>query len=222
MTSLTAKLRLHGKIPHIETIERSYAMLVRDAALARLQVKSFFQGFTFRRSHTFKLLPELMPYCCVYFMNESLTPDGNANTGEVRFSSEVRLGFSIIMINNDPDVMEDKLDNAHQVIFNTLLRDPTFYHNNQYIIESFNRGNRVHMYGSASGSQNNETPYAELRSDLTCSLGAIEYEPIVEDMLEIIHVETVYPADDIGKNQNQHVFSVYDIDAADNVEEDDQ
>jgi hypothetical protein len=212
MSSLTAKLRLYGKIPHIETIERSYAMLVRDAALARLQSKSFFQGFTFRRSHTFKLIPAQMPYCCVYFMNENLTPDGSANTGEVRFSSEVRIGFSIIMINNDPDVMEDQLDNAHQVIFNTLLRDPTFYHNNQYIIESFSRGNRVHMYGSASGLQNNETPYAELRSELICNLGAIEYEPIVEDMLEIIHVETVHPP---GDTQNQHIITVYDINTID-------
>ena len=66
---------------------------------------------------------------------------------------------------------------------------------------------RMHFYGIA-GLQNNETPYAELRAEITCDLGAIEYEPRVEDMLETIHVETVHPP---GDTENQHVFSVYDM-----------
>jgi len=201
-------LRLHGKIPHVEAVQRSYAMLVRDAALTRLKTFSFFQGFTFRRSHAFKILPDLMPYCCVYFLAENLSEDGNNNTGEVRFSSELRLGFSVILVNNDPDEMEDRLDDAYQVIFDGLLRDPTFYHNDRYEVEAFTRGSRMHFYGIA-GLQNNETPYAELRAEITCDLGAIEYEPRVEDMLETIHVETVHPP---GDTENQHVFSVYDMD----------
>jgi hypothetical protein len=60
-----------------------------------------------------------------------------------------------------------------------------------------------------AGNQNNETPYAELRLELQCQLGAIEYEPYVENMLETIHVETVHPP---GDTNNQHVFSVYDLD----------
>jgi hypothetical protein len=208
----TVQLRIHGKIPHIDTIERSYAMRVRDAIIPRLQAKAFFKDFTFRRSHALKIMPALMPYCCVYFMSEQLRPDGNANIGEIRFSSEARIGFQVIMINNDPDIMEDRLDDAHQVIFNTLLRDPTFYNNKveDYIIEAFSRGSRQHFYGSTV-IQNNETPYAELRAELVCDLGAIEYEPIVEDMLETLHVETVHPPDDFT-DQNPHVISIYDMD----------
>ena len=153
MTTIAAKLRIHGKIPHIITIQRSIAMQVRDAAIARLQLQTFFAGFTFRRSHAFKLMPDLMPYCAVYFMTEALSPDGNANTGEVRFSSELRLGFSVVMLNNDPDVMEDKLDNAYQVIFEGLLRDPTFYNNSRYTIEAFTRGSRAHIYGQVGAAQ---------------------------------------------------------------------
>ena len=204
----SARLRIRGKIPHVETVQRSYAMLIRDAALARLQTYRFFQGFTFRNSHAFKLITAQMPYCCVYFLGELLSPDGNANTGEIRFSSEARLGFSVYLLNNDPEEMEDRLDDAYQVIFNGLLRDPTFRKNDRYEIESFNRGNRSHYYGQV-GVQNNETPYAEMRADLVCDLGAIEYEPRVEDMLEIIHVETVHPP---GDTSNQHIISIYDVD----------
>lgn len=209
MSVISAKLRVHGKIPHVITIGRSIAMQVRDAAIARLELQSFFAGFTFRRSHAFKLQANLMPYCAVYLMTENLTPDGNANTGEVRFSSELRLGFSVVMLNSDPDVMEDKLDNAYQMIFEGLLRDPTFYNNSRYTIEAFTRGNRQHVYGQIGAPQAHEVPWAELRADLYCDLGAIEYEPIIENMLESIHVETAHPPDDTA---NQHIYTIYDLD----------
>lgn len=214
MTVLGGQLRLRGKIPHVEAVQRSYAMMVRNNALTRLQATSHFKDFTFRRSHAFQIQPSLMPYCCVYFLAENLSEDGNNNTGEVRFTSEVRLGFSVILLNNDPDAMEDRLDDAHQVIFDRLLRDSTFYSNSGYTIEAFTRGSRQHFYGTV-GQQNNETPYAELRTELVCDLGAIDYEPRVEDMLGNIHVETVHPP---GDTNNQHVFSVYDMDQGESDE----
>lgn len=215
---LAAQLRLRGRVPHVELIERSIAMQVRDGALARIKLMPFFKGFTFRKSHALVVATNLMPYCCVYFMGESLGPDGNANTGEIRFQSEAHLGFSVFMLNNDPDAMEDKLDFAYQAIMNGLLRDPTFYYNPYYQIESFTRGNRRHVYGNAGGLQNNETPYAELRAELYCSLGAIEYEPIEETMLETVHVETVVPPEDTD-DQNQHVFTIYDVNTLGDTEE---
>jgi hypothetical protein len=211
MTSLAAQLRLHGKIPHVEVIERSIAMQVRDAIVDRMKVMPFFQGFTFKRSHAVKVLPAMMPYCCVYFLGELLGADGDADIGEVRFNSVVRIGFSIMLVNNDIDAMEDRLDDAYQATFNGLLRDPTLYNNRNFKIQSFDKGGRTHYYGSL-GSQNNETPYAELRAELHCNLGAIEYEPRVEDMLETIHVETVHPP---GDKNNQHIFSVYNFDTFD-------
>ena len=211
MPSLTARLRLHGKIPHVETVTRSYAMLVRDAAIARCKVMPFFRGFTFTRSHAVKIITDKMPYCCVYFMSEQLSADGDADAGEARFDSTVRLGFSVMIVNNDTDRMEDRLDDAYQAIFNGLLRDPTFRKNSQYEIEGYIRGSRQHFYG-VIGNQNNETPYAEMRAELHCNLGAIEYEPFVEHMLETIHVETVHPP---GDTENQHIFSIYDLDQGD-------
>lgn len=208
--SLAAQLRLRGRVPHVELIERSIAMQVRDGALARIKLIPFFQGFTFRKSHALVVATNLMPYCCVYFMGEQGGPDGNANTGEIRFQSDTRLGFSVFMLNNDPDEMEDKLDFAYMAIFNGLLRDSTFYNNNNYKIESFPSFNRRHVYGNTGGLQNNETPYAELRAELVCCLGAIEYEPIEETMLETVHVETV-PPEDLGENQEQHIFTIYDV-----------
>lgn len=215
--SLAAQLRLRGRVPHVELIERSIAMQVRDAALDRLKIMPFFKNFTFRRSHALVVATNLMPYCCVYFMGEQLGPDGNANTGEIRFQSEAHLGFSVFMLNNDPDAMEDKLDFAYQAIFNGLLRDSTFYNNlPSYYIESFTHGSRRHIYGQTGGLQNNETPYAELRAELFCCLGAIEFEPIEETMLELIHVETVHPP---GDTQNQHIYTVYDINTLGDVDQ---
>jgi hypothetical protein len=211
MTSQAAQLRVHGKIPHVETITRSYAIMVRDGMIARLRNTPFFKNFTFAKSHAIKIMTDKMPYCNVYFMGENLSPDGNANHGEVRFSSEVRIGFSIMMINNDPDAMEDKLDNAYQAILERLLRDPTMYNNSQFKIESFTKGNRVHVYGQVGGVQSNETPYAELRAELFCNLGAIEYEPRVEYMLETVRVETVHPPD-AEEGEVQRIVTVYDID----------
>jgi hypothetical protein len=217
MSPAGAQLRIHGKVPHVEAIQRSYAMMVRNAMLARLKAMSFFQGFEFRRSHSLVLGTGHMPMCCVYFLKEDLMPDGNANTGEVRFDSEVRIGFSVFLINNDPDETEDRLDDAYQVIFQGLLRDSTLYHNSQFQIESFSRGSRQHFYGSMP--QANETPYAEMRAELTCNLGAIEYEPIEEDMLETVHVETVHPPG-ADEDEVQRIYSVYDVDMLDKGDDD--
>jgi len=208
MSSHSSQLRIHGKIPHVRTVTRSEAMQVRDGIISRLRVMSPFRGFTFSRSHAFKVMPDKMPYCSVYFLGEQLSPDGDANAGEVTFHSIVRIGFSVMLINNDPDDMEDKLDDYYQVIFRGLLRDSTLYNNPSARIQGYVQGMRQHVYG-AVGFQEHETPYAELRAELQCDLGAIEYEPLVEDMLETIHVETVHPP---GDTQNQHVFSFYDLD----------
>lgn len=180
-------------------------MLARDGIMDRIKSMSFFSGFTFKRSHAFSIQPNLMPYACVYLLGEDLTPDGDADAGEPRFRSIARIGFSIIILNNDPDAAEDRMDDAYQAIFTGLLTDPTLYNNSRFKIQGFARGNRSHYYGTAS----NETPYAELRAELHCDLGTIDFEPRIEDMLETIHVETVHPP---GDTQNQHVFSVYDLD----------
>ena len=208
MTSQTAQLRIHGKIPPVRTITRSYGFLVRDGMLSRLKAMRFFQGWTFSRSHALKIIPDQMPYCSVYFMGEMLVPDGDADIGEARFHSVVRIGFSVMIKNNDPDAMEYRLDDAYQCIFNGLLRDVTLRNNPAARIQAYVRASRQHFYGIV-GQQSNETPYAELRAELHCDLGAIEYEPLVEDMLESIHVETVHPP---GDTDNQHIFSVHDLD----------
>src|SRR3954468_16928917 len=93
-TNPNARVRLHGKIPQVRTIMRSEAMLVRDGMIDRLVSMPAFDGFTFKPSHAFKVLAAEMPVCAVYFMGEQLGADGDANAGEVRFDSVVRIGFS--------------------------------------------------------------------------------------------------------------------------------
>lgn len=203
----TAQLRIHGKIPRVESHTRSYAMLVRDGILARLRVLPFFANnhFTFRKSRQFQIQPDQMPYCCVYFSGEDLTPDGDANVGEPRARSSVQLNHSIIIVNNDPDRAEDRLDDAFQSIMNGLLTDPTFFDNDLFKIQAFIRGKRSHSYGTAS----NEVPFVEMKLELTFDLGHLSWEPDVRDMLETIVTEVQYPPGDVN---NIHVFARYDLD----------
>lgn len=204
----TARLRIHGKIPRVEAPTRSYAMLVRDGELARLKALPFFANWTFRKSRQFQLQPDLFPYCCVYFSNEDLTPDGDANVGEPRARAIVQLNHSIVIKNNDPDRAEDRLDDAYQAIMNGLLTDPTFFDNDQFKIQAFIRGKRSHSYGNA-GRQDNETPFAEMKLELTYDLGHLSWEPDVRDMFETAHVEVQHPPGDVN---NTHVISQYDLD----------
>jgi hypothetical protein len=210
MTTQGAQLRIHGKIPRVEAMTRSYAMLVRDGTIARLRVLPFFasHNFTFRRSRAFQLQPDEFPYCCVYLTGEDLTPDGDADAGEPRARSTVMLNHSIVIKNNDEDRAEDRLDDSYQAIMNGLLTDSTFYNNDQFKIQGFIRGKRSHSYGNA-GRQDNETPYAEMKLELTYDLGTITWEPYVPDMLETIHVEAQHPPGDVN---NTHVLAVYDLD----------
>jgi len=204
---LTRPLHVHGKIPIKQHIPRSYAIMLRDGIVARMKSFPFFTPFKFATSKAFRVMPNHIPYAGVYFIDDTLTPDGLANSGEPRFHSMVQIGFSVIIENNNPEEAELKLDDAYQVITGGLFQDPTLYNNAAFEIQGYARGKRMHVFGSVG--QNNELPVAELQFNLTCDLGAILWEPLVPDMLETIHVKTVYPDDDPNR---QPIISEYDLD----------
>lgn len=200
-------LRLHPKIPKVRSTRRSYPMLVRDGMFDRLKLMSFFAPFNFSTKKDVTIQPQSIPFCGVYFLQEFMAPDGDANAGEVRFRTSVRYGFSVIIQNNDPDQAEYTLDKAMQAI-SGLFSDPTLYNNKQFQIQAFSGGLRQHVYGHVG--QDNQTPIAELRFELTCDLGVIEYPPFVEDVLEVIHLETVFPIDG-DSSKVQQVKVEYDM-----------
>lgn len=205
----TRNVRVHGKYPHIEHIEPSYPMLVRDGILTRIQAMSLFSGFNFSTNKSLQIQPASIPFCGIYLLQEMMAADGDANAGEPRFRTLARVGVSIIIQNNDATEAEHKLDLLYNQMITELFSDPSFYNNKFFQIQGFTGGSRMHAFGSVG--LDNETPIVELRFELTCDLGIIYYPPRVEDGLEIIHLETIFP---IGgdASQVQQVKVEYDVD----------
>jgi hypothetical protein len=188
------------------TATQSYSAVIRDALFAKLVTLPFFKGFKARRCKMLKIEPEHLPYLGVYIVDEVMQPDGDANAGHIRFSHTLRLGFSVMIRNNDPLDAELTLDSAFWAIMNGLWRDQyitNFLHTwnptaqsqtpDNTRFEGITRGTRKHVWGSTG--LNNQTPWAELQYDASIFYRA-EYGPFIPDDLLHIHVETVPMAKD--------------------------
>lgn len=209
ITPRARDFRIRGKIPRVDHLYRSYPMRLLDGTLTRLQAMPFFTTFNFSTNKGLIIQPSSIPFCGVYLLQEMMVPDGDANAGEPRFRTSARIGISVIIQNNDTVAAEDKLDSALQAISIGLFSDSTFYNNSSFKIQGFTNGSRQHVFGRV-GTLDNETPVAELRFELIVDLGIIFYPPLVPDMLEVIHIETVFPADG-DASQVQQVKNEYDM-----------
>lgn len=193
----------------------SPAFLVRDGIISRIKLLPFFSGspspFTFTKNKNLPVQPQNIPLCGVYFINENSTPDGDANAGEPRFQTRVRYGLSIVILDNDADAGEYTLDLAYQAIVGGLFSDPTFYLNEHFQIQGFELGNRTHSFGNSGLEQ--ETPFIELRLELVCHLGTIDYPPLVTDNLDLIRIKTAFPLGGTQQEQDgtPQVVAVYDL-----------
>ena len=191
--------------PTISEVQ-SYSFIIRDMFLAKLVAAPFFGSFTARKSKALPVVTANIPYIGVYFVNEDMTPDGDLNAGEIRFTHYLKLGFSVIIANNDPVASEASLDAAFWAIMNTLWRDPymtNFVDTRAYPggvgnpdnvrIEGVSRGTRRHVFGNAG--KDNEMPIAEMQYEATVKYSA-DYAPIITDDLLQIGVRTgVKPGD---------------------------
>jgi len=173
---------------------QSYSMLIRDGLLARAKlVPPFTTCAKFGRSVAKVIQPENIPYLGLYFVDEVLSPDGDANHAEPRFLHALKLGFSYLVQNNDPDDAEDILDAAHWSLMK-LLHDPKWHtFPSGALIESIVGGKRSHHFGTIGGSGGpNETPVAEMRMELDIRHRTF-FEPLITDTFNTMHVTTVYP-----------------------------
>lgn len=193
--------------PPTITATQSFTWVLREVFASALMRKPFFAGFKLRRNqHPGPVQMKELPLLGVYMGEEVMTPDGDANAGEIRFMHAFRILFSVIVVNNDPEQIEKKLDAAFWAIMNGLWRDPyltnlldTFNPSVGYgnpdntRMEGVTRGVRRHRFGAVG--LNNEAPFAELQYDATITYRS-EFGPVIVDDLLHIHVETVPLADD--------------------------
>lgn len=190
-------------VPTVTEVQ-SFGWVIRDMFFDKLMTTTFFKQFHARKTNALPI--ESLPYLAITIVNEDMVPDGDYNAGEIRFIHNLRLGFSVVVANNDQVACEATLDQAFWVIMNTLWRDP--YLTNMIStmpytgvggtpdntrIEGVTRGSRRNVFGN--GGHNNETPIGELRYEATVLFRA-DYAPIITDSLLKIGVRTgVKPGD---------------------------
>jgi hypothetical protein len=196
--------------------KHSYSLIIKNEILARLKLVPTFASIKkFATSPMRQIQAEHIPYLGCYLLEELLEPDGDGNAGEPRFTHAVKIGFTVVIENNNPDVAEQNLDAAHWAIMN-LLHDPRWHVFKMpppfkpVRIESITKGTRKHIYGNAS--KDNETPVAELQMDLTYR-HRTRFEPIITDTLDSIHEVVAYPwpYDPLA---NEPFLVVYDFETA--------
>jgi hypothetical protein len=181
------------------TDTQSYSWVIRDMLHDKLAAAPFFSGFTIRKSRALQLQPQHIPYLGTYIIGEDMAPDGDFSAGHIRFISTLRVGFSVVVQNNDPPACEAKLDQAFAAICNTLWRDPYLMNmvdTTPYVaggsgvgnpdntrIEGIGRGSRRFVYGSSA--LDNEMPIGELQYEAAV-VHRFGFEPVItDDLLEI-------------------------------------
>jgi len=162
------------------------AQIVHDAIYARVKALPFFAGFTFAKTKALRVQVENLPYCGVYFINGLWLPEGDSNTGEIRLRDSARIGFSVVIQDNESDDGAATLHQAFAEITNGLLTDTTLTGFDNQLLQGISRGEYMHVFGSVA--LDNETPILELQFDMTADLGTAIFAPTITDMLERVHV----------------------------------
>jgi hypothetical protein len=193
------------------TETQSDAYDIRDTFFDAVSTDAFFAGWTARRNRMLSVQPDSLPYLGVYLVDEVMTPDGDANAGCIRFSHTARIGFSVIVQNNDQDLAAKTADEAFLRIMTVLYTSPTIMnvlHNDNVEnvgIESITAGRRRHIYGAAG--LNNETPFLELQYEVSAFFRT-EWYPEISDTLDEIDVTTRITDDpDVLQIHNVYKFN---------------
>ena len=207
-----------------DTTVFSYGLVIRDMLLTKLVAAPFFSGFSVRKSRQLPTQINQLPMLGVYLVKEDMSPDGDPNHGDIEMVHNLTVGFSVIIVNNDPEATQEKLNEAYWVIMNWLWRDQ--YLMNMIDTRAYPGGvsnpDNVRIEGLLNGSWrfvdhpplNNETPMSELRYEQTLKYRA-DYTPIILDDLLMIHEETVMLDDDgtiPPAGEVQRVTTVYEFD----------
>ena len=181
------------------TDTQSYSQVIRDALFATVVQLPFFQNFKARRSKQLPIQEPILPYLGVYIIGEDMPADGDPNAGDIRFIHMLRVGFQVIIENNDPVQSELYLDQAFWAIMNGLWTDTGLTNMIQTEmpdntrIEGIERGTRRHVWGTMGSTQ--EKPIGELEYIATVKYRSEWYPGNFPDLLRI-HEEVVPMADD--------------------------
>jgi hypothetical protein len=171
----------------------SYGLLIRNVILERCKlIPPFTSVARFSRTTAKAIQAEHIPYLGIYYEGETFTERDANQQGEPKFKHRLKIGFSYIVQNNDPELAEELADAGHWSIMK-LFHDPNWHRwpasmnmpkAEQYMIESVIGGECDHVPGNAG--RNNETPVLELQMSLMFTYSTI-FPPLVTDPFESLH-----------------------------------
>ena len=181
------------------TDTQSYSWVLLDWIFSELSAEPFFANFKIMRI-TSDLPTEAwsqVPFLGVYTIDEPLTPDGDYNMGNVRFTHDFTIGIQIILANNDGPKLQKDLDTAKWFVLKTLLRKDELTNRfdtdipGAVAFNGFPRGRIQPARYGMSGAKN-ETPVGEQRLML-CFRFVTHWDPYGFPDLNRIDVTTGFP-----------------------------
>lgn len=169
------------------------ALRIRDGIVERLRVLPGLPVMTLRTQPVPQLQVDELPGLLVVIMGESLTPNGDANTGPPRFEADITIGISIVEGYGSPEQIDGDIDEMITTIETALLTDPTFVRGidpskakddpDRYpLFEAVTRIQRRRLF-----PQEGEMYMGELRIELTFNK-RVAYAPMIPDILEHVVV----------------------------------
>jgi hypothetical protein len=178
---------------------QSYAWIIHNAVYERLSTSTFFSGFAIKRIS--EALPIeagfQIPFLGIFEGDELMVPDGGLNQGAIAFAHTINLGVQVVIQDNNPATLLQRLDQAYWFIMNRLWRDDTFTNRiftlmpGNVRFEGVARIRKKKKWGV--NASRNETPVGILTLDIQLPIRT-EFAPTEFADLEMITVTTAYPS----------------------------
>ena len=199
--SAAASDTTNGTLPSDAKITdtQSYAWVIQNAFFDALTADPFFIDYTCRKTPMNVVLAEHLPYLGVYLVEEKLDPDGDPNAHPPAYIHAIKIGFSVLIANNDMNAAYSAIDAAWWRIMNRILTDGKLLNvmlssmPDNVMIEAIPRGVRRPVYGAPSHNQ--QTPIAEARYEQVVTIRSYWPPVITDDLLEIDVQTGVKPGD---------------------------
>jgi hypothetical protein len=163
-----------------------YAIQIADEAFALLSTGLAASFTSFRRTPMLTAESKDLPVLGVYILREQRTALGDSNAGVPKFQHRLTLGFSgAIKVESDEENQLTDLEDVMSQIDDLLLRAPAFVN----LTEGIDSMDRLSQYAKIG-----EVSVAEIRIEMVLTWKE-EFEPIIPDDLNVVHITTQYPGD---------------------------
>jgi len=188
---------------------QSYEFLLLNGVYDRLATSPFFSGFLAKRiSDALPIEAGFqIPFLGVFQGDTRMVPDGGGNQGCLGFTNNFNIGIQIVIQNNDPVGLRQKLDEAYWYVMNRLWRDDSFTNMLRTTMDDGTRFESVpnirrHKPKWGTTGAKNETPVGIQQIDITLFFRTFFYPTEFPD-LERITVKTSWPTGSTPEEQQK-------------------